>query len=106
MNRPEIAARTFFIPACGPFNLFDGLDADAQAFVTRMFLRRHVYEHNGGQVDQDYLNESGDASVKLGQALRESPESPFRLMPLILKRAENPHEGFHVLFPPGAKPIK
>jgi hypothetical protein len=70
-----------------------------------MFLRRHVYEHNGGQVDQDYLNESGDASVKLGQALRESPESIFRLMPLILKRAQNLHEGFHVLFPPVAKPI-
>jgi len=66
----------------------------------------HVYEHNGGQVDQDYLNESGDASVKLGQALPESPESIFRLMPLILKRAQNLHEGFHVLFPPVAKPIK
>jgi hypothetical protein len=88
------------------FNLLDGLDAEAQAFIIRMFLRRHVYEHNGGQVDQDYLDESGDTSVRPGQALRETPDTVFRTTGLILKMARNLHEGFHALFPPVAKPIE
>ena len=71
-----------------------------------MFLRRHVYEHNGGQVDQRYLDESGDTSVRFGQALREPSEDVFRLTGLILKMARNLHRGFHGLFPPVALPIK
>ncbi len=87
-------------------DLFDGLDADAQAFLNQMFLRRHIYEHNGGQVDQKYLDDSEDRSVKLGQAVRESPDTIFRLTGLILKMARNLHDGFHELFPPVAKPIE
>jgi hypothetical protein len=99
-------ARADELKAWFGINLLDGLDPDAQAFIIRMFLRRHVYEHNGGQVDQKYLDESGDTSVKLGQALRETPQSIFRLTPLILKMAQNLHEGFHELFPPVAQPIE
>jgi len=71
-----------------------------------MFLRRHIYKHNGGQVDQKYLDDSEDTSVKLGQAVRESPDAIFRLTGLILKIARNLHDGFHELFPPIAKPIE
>ena len=28
------------------------------AFIRLMFQRRHVYEHNGGEVDQKYLDDS------------------------------------------------
>jgi hypothetical protein len=87
-------------------NVFDGFDAEVQASVTRMFLRRHVHEHNGGVVDQQYLDESGDTSVKLGQALREHAEDVFKLTGLIVKMARNLHRDFHVLFPPVAEPIR
>jgi hypothetical protein len=87
-------------------DVFDGLDADDVAFIRLMFCRRHVYEHNGGEVDQKYLDDSGDTTVRLKQALRETPDRIFRMTGLILHMARNVHEGFHELFPPMEKPIK
>jgi hypothetical protein len=86
-------------------DLMDGVNADEAAFIHLMFLRRHVYEHNGGEVDQRYLDESGDASVRLKQSLHETPERIFRMTGIILRMARNLHEGFHALFPPQEKPI-
>jgi len=43
-----------------------------QAFVKLRFHRRHVFEHNGGEADQKYLDDSGDTTVKLKQAIKES----------------------------------
>ena len=71
-----------------------------------MFHRRHVYEHNGGEVDQKYVDDSGDTSVRLKQALRETPDGVFRMTGLIMRMARNLHEGFHELFPPMEKPIE
>jgi hypothetical protein len=34
-----------------------------------MFQRRHLYEHNGGIVDEKYIKKSGDDSYKVGQRL-------------------------------------
>ena len=46
-------------------------------FAVRLFHRRHVYEHNGGEVDQKYLDDSGDTSVKLKQHIHETaPSTP------------------------------
>lgn len=83
-----------------------GLSADDQAFATKMFCRRHVYEHNGGEVDQRYLDESGDQSVRLKQSIREDQANVFRLCNILERMAENLHEGFHELFPPIEGPIK
>lgn len=87
-------------------DLFQGLEARDVEFIRLMFHRRHVYEHNGGEVDQKYLDDSGDTSVRLKQALRETPDSVFRMTGLILRMARNLHEGFHELFPPMEKPIE
>ena len=86
-------------------DLFYGLDADDEVFIRVMFHRRHVYEHNGGEVDQKYLDDSGDKSVRLKQALRETPDSVFRTTGLILRMAHTLHKGFHELFPPTETPI-
>ena len=47
-----------------------GMKEDEIRSVERMFYRRHVYEHNGGEVDQKYLDNSGDSSVRLKQHIR------------------------------------
>src|SRR3989442_1626726 len=86
-------------------DLMHGLDASDEAFIRLMFLRRHIYEHNGGEVDQRYLDESGDTSVRLKQSLHEPPESIFRMTGLILRMARNLHVGFHELFPPQEEPV-
>jgi len=80
-------------------------DAECQS-VELMFHRRHVYEHNGGEVDQKYLDDSGDTTVKLKQAIRETKESAHTLLGSLLKMASNLDAGFHALFPPNEGPIR
>jgi hypothetical protein len=80
---------------------------DAEIAKTQvMFRRRHLYEHNGGEVDQRYLDESGDTTVKLKQVIHESAESAHALLGSLLKMARNTHSGFHELIPPLDGPIK
>ncbi len=52
-------------------------DEDAK-FAAKMFSRRHVYEHNAEVADQKYLDESGDDSVRVGQAIRETSANATR----------------------------
>ena len=87
-------------------NLFDRISDDDIAFIKKLFLRRHVYEHNGGEVDQRYLDESGDKSVRLKQRIRESDESFFRVKEVVKKIAANYKNGFHDIFPPEPIPIQ
>lgn len=86
-------------------DLFKGFAVSDAEFIRQMFLRRHVYEHDGGQVTQRYLEESGDTTVKLRQSLREDVKTVFQLTGFILKMARNLHDGFHELFPPTEAPI-
>lgn len=44
-------------------DLFQGLDARDVEFICPMFHRRHVSEHNGGEVHRKYLDDSGNMSV-------------------------------------------
>lgn len=87
-------------------DLFKGIDIEEQKFITRMFHRRHVYEHNGGEVDEKYIADTGDTSVKVKQALYETETSAFDTANSILKMARNFHDGFHQIFPPEQKAIE
>ena len=82
------------------------IDSNDQKFALRLFHRRQIYEHKGGEVDEKYIAESGDNSVRLGQALQETKDSTHRLASLVLKMAKNLHGGFHAIFPPEAQPIQ
>jgi hypothetical protein len=70
-----------------------------------MFFRRHIYEHNGGEVDQKYLDDSGDTSVRLKQVIRESQEGGHALLNSLVKIARNLHSGFHELIKVEQGPI-
>lgn len=83
-----------------------GLKPDDVEFMARMFFRRHVYEHNGGEVDQKYLDDSGDTTVRLKQVIRESAESASRTCDLALKMSRNLHAGFHDIFPAEEMPLR
>lgn len=93
------------LEACCDINAASGMSSGEVSFLVMMFHRRHVYEHRGGVVDQRYLRESGDASVRLGQSIRESPEHCHRLLNLLSRSAHNIEKGFHELFPPLDGPI-
>ncbi len=75
------------------------------AFAERLFHRRHVYEHKGGEADEKYIADSGE-QVRVKQALRESQQSAHRLASLVVRMAENLHAGFHEIFPPNRERIE
>ena len=81
-------------------NALKFLTADEIAFATLMFHRRHVYEHNGGEVDEKYIHDSGDTSVRPKQVIRETPDTALRIVGIVGKIARNIAEGFHLIFPP------
>jgi len=89
------------IKAAFDIDLCDGMKSDEVSFAMRLFHRRHVYEHKGGEADEKYIVESGDTAVRPKQALHETQESAHRLADIVLKMARNLHSGFHEIFAPG-----
>jgi len=83
-----------------------GMTDAERSSVALKFHRRHVYEHNGGEVDQKYLDSSGDTTVKLKQRIRESATDTHELLNRLLGIARKLHDGFHELLPPRPEPIK
>ncbi|HLJ27482.1 MAG TPA: hypothetical protein VKY85_12285 [Candidatus Angelobacter sp.] len=83
-----------------------GMKEEECRSVQLMFYRRHVYEHNGGEVDQNYLDRSGDTSVVLKQHIHETKQGAHDLLSSLVKMARNVHAAFHELFPPIVEPIK
>lgn len=74
--------------------------------VKTMFYRRHIYEHNGGEVDQKYLDISGDTTVRLKQVIRETQEGAHELLGSLVKMARKLHAGFHELIKVEDEPIR
>jgi hypothetical protein len=86
--------------------ILEGLESDDVEFATLMFHRRHVYEHGGGEADEEYICNSGDKSVRLKQALRESLDSAHRIAGSVLKMVTNLHRAFHEIFPADERRIQ
>jgi hypothetical protein len=57
-------------------------------------------------VDQKYLNDSGDTTVRLKQHIHETQQDAHSLLSSLVKMARNIHGAFHELFPPIPEPIK
>ena len=87
-------------------DISEGVSPEDFEFAKQMFHRRHVYEHKGGEADEKYLADSGDASVRPKQALRETQETAHRTASLVVKMASNLHRGFHEILPVDQGPIK
>jgi hypothetical protein len=105
MRFHDLKAVATEIDAAFDINLLDGLKSEDVAFAERMFHRRHVYEHKGGEADEKYIADSGDTLVRPKQALRENQESAHRLTSLVVRMARNLHRVFHEIFPPEKEPI-
>jgi hypothetical protein len=87
-------------------NTFKNLRQEDIDFAILMFHRRHVYEHNGGEVDEKYIRDSGDTSVRVKQVIRETREAAVRIADVVLQIGRNIHEGFHSIFPPEEMPVR
>jgi hypothetical protein len=87
-------------------DLMRGCSSEDAAFFKLMMHRRHVHEHLGGVVDQNYVAESGDVSGKVGDLLREDREQVHRFASLLTKMMNNLEADFHEIFPPTDWPIE
>ncbi len=56
-------------------------------FLNLMFQRRHVIEHNGGMVDEQYVKKSNDDSYVVGQRLVIRGDDILRLIDTVKKLA-------------------
>lgn len=72
--------------------------------AAKLVPRRHVHEHCGGIVDQDYLDQTGD-NLRLGQMIREDQAEIFEFIGLMGKFSQAVMIGFHELFPPSENAI-
>ncbi|MGA9777894.1 MAG: hypothetical protein ACLPRE_12360 [Limisphaerales bacterium] len=73
------------------------LDGKVKSFLNRMFNRRHVLTHNGGRIDQEYLDSTADTSVLLNQTISVHSKDLKRLLPLLQKCAQNLFEAFETV---------
>lgn len=75
-------------------------------FISKMFMRRHVYEHSGGVTDEQYLRDSGDTSVRLGQRLHDTNEDALKFSQHMLDIMALLLEGFHDILPVNEEALK
>ncbi len=61
-------------------SIFRKMKPEDVRFTIRMFHRRHVYEHSGGEVDEKYIRDSGDSTVRPKQTIRKTSESAQRIV--------------------------
>jgi hypothetical protein len=72
----------------------DGIKELDQEFLKRCFNRRHLIMHKAGRVDDEYLRNTEDSSVKLHQVVRIRSKEIPRLLELLRKTARNLFVGF------------
>lgn len=87
-------------------DIFAGISQAERQSTGRLFQRRHIYEHNAGVVDQNYIDKSGDTTVRLNQHIHETKEDMHSFLSSLVKMVRNTHSKFHELFPPFPEPIK
>jgi len=71
------------------------VQADDQVFLRRMLHRRHLLTHNGGKVDQEYLDKSGDTTVRLHERIHIRSKEAYRLIKVTRSLASNLVDDFN-----------
>ena len=80
-------------------NLLQGM-GDDRDFIKQMFLRRHVYEHDGGVATDRYIRESSDTTVEEGSMIRETAENAHKFIGRLIRMVETFEADFHEMLPP------
>lgn len=75
--------------AASPAHPWSAMAASEPPFIGKMFQKRHILSHNDGIVDQDYLDLSGDTTVRLGERIRVRSKEARRFLEGIRQMGEN-----------------
>jgi Zn finger protein HypA/HybF involved in hydrogenase expression len=76
------------------FDILEGMSEEDRTFLLRMFNRRHLFTHSGGKVDQEYLNNTADTTVRLNEIVSVSSRQVRRLIQLVQQLSNNLLQGF------------
>lgn len=76
------------------FDILENVNQVDRDFLHRMFNRRHLFTHRGGKVDQEYLDKTGDGSVRLNEAIKVDSKEVRRLLTLVELISTNLLNGF------------
>ena len=58
-------------------------------FIRKMIQKRHILIHNGGVVDQEYMAQADDTSVRLGERIRIRSNEAQRFITTVEQMANN-----------------
>jgi len=75
-------------------DFLSGILEEDKAFIIRSFGRRHLFTHNAGVVDQEYLDNTLDTSVRLRERVHVRSKDVKRLIALIRKVGQQLFNGF------------
>lgn len=75
-------------------DIFKEISVQDQEFLNKMFNRRHVFTHNGGRIDQEYIDNTGDITVRLNQTIKFRSRDVRRLIQLVRKCSDNFIKGY------------
>jgi Zn finger protein HypA/HybF involved in hydrogenase expression len=75
------------------FDVLNNIQTEDRAFMNRMFNYRHLIIHKASVVDQEYLDNTNDKSVRLNQEIRVRSKEIKRLLPLIKQSSINLIQG-------------
>jgi len=74
--------------------ILDGFSEDDSTFLNKMFNRRHLVIHTGSRVDEEYLQNTDDKSVRLNQVIRIDSQEIPRSIALTKRAAQNLITGY------------
>lgn len=72
-----------------------GINEEEREFINKMFNKRHLFTHNNGKVDKEYLDNTGDNSVRINELIRLKSKEIKRLLPHIRKMGTNFINGYN-----------
>ncbi len=78
-------------------DIFKDISEVDQKFLNKMFNRRHIFTHNGGRVDEEYIKNTGEDDLRINQKIRFKSKEIKRLIPLVRKCSENLISGYEAI---------
>jgi hypothetical protein len=78
--------------------LLEGIGKDDLGFLEVIYNRRHLLSHNAGRVDQEYLDNTGDDSVRLHEVVTVSSSNVAHLVDLTEKIGLRLIDEIHSMF--------
>jgi DNA-directed RNA polymerase subunit RPC12/RpoP len=70
-------------------DILNGVSEEDREFLNVSFNRRHLFVHRAGRVDEEYISNTEDGSVRLHQLVRVRSVHIRRLIPLISTLSKN-----------------